>query len=166
VLRSRVVWEDVDTPVQVVDQAVTLPVRHVEGPADLAALLAEDRRQGLDVTRGPLTRVAIIRESATAVRVVWTFHHVLLDGWSVFQILHDVSTVHDALRDGTAVELPARRPFRDYVDWIGSVDRAAAEAHWRGALSDLTAPTPLPYDRAPTRAHGARSAHRCAVELP
>src|SRR6185503_3650428 len=164
VLRSRVVWEDVDTPVQVVDQAVTLPVRHVEGPADLAALLAEDRRQGLDVTRGPLTRVAIIRESATAVRVVWTFHHVLLDGWSVFQVLGDVFAAYAALVEDRDVAPAARPPFREYLRWLGEHDESGALDFWRAALAGFESPTPLPYDRAAGHGRATRSARWHSVE--
>ncbi|WP_345521576.1 condensation domain-containing protein [Streptomyces echinatus] len=45
-------------------------------------LLAEDREAGIDLGTAPLMRLTLIRLAADRVRLVWTFHHVLLDGWS------------------------------------------------------------------------------------
>ena len=84
----------------------------------------------------------------------------------MFQVLSDVFACHAALTAGHAAELPARRPFRDYLEWLAGQDQPAAEAHWRRSLAGFDTPTPLPYDRPPARAHDTRSAQRLAFELP
>ncbi len=89
--------------------------------------------------------------------MVWTFHHVLLDGWSVFHVLSDVLQAHAALAAGTEPRLPARRPFADYAAWLAGRDGAAAEEHWKAALAGYAAPAPLPYDRRPAPGAAARS---------
>jgi amino acid adenylation domain-containing protein len=99
------------------------------------------------------------------VQVLWTFHHVLLDGWSVFQVLTDVFAAHAALAAGEQPRLQARRPFADYVAWLGRQDRTQAEAHWRRTLAGLTAPTPLPYDRKPTAEAATRSSRWLSQRL-
>src|SRR6185295_5695742 len=58
-----------------------------------------------------------------------------------------------------------RRPFRDYLRWLGEQDPRAAEAHWRTVLSDVDGPTPLPYDRAPVEAHRAESGETVRADL-
>ncbi|MBB5803971.1 amino acid adenylation domain-containing protein/non-ribosomal peptide synthase protein (TIGR01720 family) [Saccharothrix ecbatanensis] len=147
VLRSSVLWEGVREPLQVVHDHATVPFTFLDwsglGDANRAdrlhALLAEDRAEGMDLGTPPLMRVAIARLSPTSVQVLWTFHHVLLDGWSVFHVLSDV------LSPG---EPPERRPFRDYVAWLTRQDdHDEAEAYWRGVLGTVDAPTPLPADR-------------------
>jgi amino acid adenylation domain-containing protein/non-ribosomal peptide synthase protein (TIGR01720 family) len=167
VLRSAVIWEGVTEPVQVVHQTATLPITYYDWTqlseedrsARFSLLLAEDRAVGLDLGVAPLMRLAIARLSATEVQVLWSFHHVLLDGWSVFGVLSDVFAAH------ANAELPERPPFRDYVDWLRARDDRAAERYWRGVLGDLAGPTPLPYDRAPAEAHHAVSSERLRVEL-
>ncbi|MFB6435657.1 non-ribosomal peptide synthase/polyketide synthase [Streptomyces sp. NPDC056411] len=157
VLRTAVVLAGVPEPLQAVHRSVTLPVTEADWSdlapdardAALERLLAEDRARGLALDRAPLLRIALVRLSPSEVRVVWTFHHVLLDGWSVFQVLSDVFTAHAALAAGTAPRLPDRRPYADYAAWLAAHDAAPAEAHWRRALAGLAAPTPLPYDRRP-----------------
>ncbi|MCP3804374.1 amino acid adenylation domain-containing protein [Allokutzneria sp. A3M-2-11 16] len=165
VLRSSVVWEGVAEPVQVVHDSVRLPITHLdwtgasedERQARLAELLEQDRAAGIDLGSAPLMRVTLARLSATEVQVLWTFHHVLLDGWSVFQVLSDVFSGGDPLLE--------RRPFRDYVQWLQEQDKGAAEAHWRQVLGDFTDPTPLPQDRANADLHNTVASHQQSFGL-
>ncbi|MEV0505683.1 condensation domain-containing protein, partial [Streptomyces spectabilis] len=165
VLRTAVVLSGAPVPLQAVRRAVAVPVTEHDWSAlapdtrdaELARLLAEDKARGIDLDRVPLLRVALIRLTPDEVRVVWTFHHALLDGWSVFHVLGDVVAAHAALSRGEEPRLPDRRPFADYAAWLAARDTARAEEHWTGALADLTAPTPLPYDRRPAQGASARS---------
>jgi acyl carrier protein len=123
-----------------------------------AELLAADREAGLDPAVPPLMRVTLIRLDDTRIRTLWTFHHVLLDGWSVFEVLTDV------LAHLSGLPAKRRRPFADHLAWLARQDAAAAETHWRKVLSGLT-PTRLPYDRPPGRAHRTRSTSTVEREL-
>ncbi|MFE7592655.1 amino acid adenylation domain-containing protein, partial [Kitasatospora sp. NPDC057512] len=165
VLRTSVVLRHVPVPLQVVHRQAKLPVTEhdwsglgeAERAARLEELLAERRARSLALDRPPLLRLDLVRLGPDQVRVVWAFHHVLLDGWSVFHVLADVLAAHAALARGERPELPERRPFAEYVRWLAERDTGAAEEHWRGVLADLTAPTPLPYDRRPAQGDTARS---------
>ncbi|HZS20401.1 MAG TPA: amino acid adenylation domain-containing protein, partial [Pseudonocardiaceae bacterium] len=175
ILRTSILWDGVDQPLQVVHRHVELPIEHHDwrglGAQDrdreLQRLLSAERAQGFQLSTAPLLRMHLARVSDTAVHLVWTFHHVLLDGWSLAQVLADVFTCHGALTRGAnpADTLPARRPFRDYLEWLHRQDDQLAEQHWRSVLSGLSAPTALPYDRVPTHTHTSRSAARLSVEL-
>ncbi|MGC5038557.1 non-ribosomal peptide synthase/polyketide synthase [Streptomyces sp. DT190] len=165
VLRTAVALTGVPAPLQTVHRRVPLPVTRLDwsdlDPARQASalrgLLDEDKARGIDLHRPPLLRVTLIRLGADEVRVVWTFHHVLLDGWSVFHVLSDVLQAHAALAAGTEPRLPRRRPFADYAAWLAGRDTATAEEHWKAALAGYAAPTPLPYDRRPAPGAAARS---------
>uniref|UniRef100_UPI003564551B non-ribosomal peptide synthetase n=1 Tax=Amycolatopsis kentuckyensis TaxID=218823 RepID=UPI003564551B len=164
ILRTAFVWAGVTEPVQVVHHGVTLPVRRLDWTGldhdeELRKLLAEDRAEGLDLGTAPLARVALARLSATEVQVLWTFHHVLLDGWSVFQVLSDVCTAY------AGQPLPARPPFREYLAWLGRQDQADAERFWRTALDGIEGPTPVPADRTPAPGHAPCSAEWLPVKL-
>ncbi|MDQ7808842.1 amino acid adenylation domain-containing protein [Amycolatopsis sp. A133] len=155
-LRTAVRWTGVREPVQVVHRSVTLPVtvhdwrQRSDPDAAFRQLLAADRDAGLDPAVAPLMRVALIRLAGARIRLLWTFHHVILDGWSVFEVLTDV------LAHLSGRPAKRRRPFADHLAWLARQDAAAAETHWRKVLSGLT-PTRLPFDRPPGRAHRTRS---------
>ncbi|MFD9739332.1 amino acid adenylation domain-containing protein [Umezawaea sp. NPDC059074] len=174
ILRSRVVWEGVDRPLQVVCRDVAVPIRELDWtglPDDerheaLRALLDRDEAEGLDLTAAPLMRLTLARESDTAMRVVWTFHHVLLDGWSTFQVLTDVFSRHAAITAGRRPDPVARRPFGDYLRWLARQDPREAREHWERVLDGFDAPTPLPYDRPAEQGRTSSSTRWFTLTLP
>ncbi|HWO66711.1 MAG TPA: amino acid adenylation domain-containing protein, partial [Umezawaea sp.] len=169
VLRAGVVWEGVETPVQVVHRRVDVPIadhdwRHLSAEEQEAAGPTGDA-EALDLTRPPLLRLAIARLTDDDVTLFWTAHHILVDGWSFAQVLAEVCEVYAALVRGREPGLAPRRPFRDYLRWLADQDTAAAERHWRQVLRGVESPTPLPWDRQPVEAHRAESSASVHVEL-
>ncbi|MFF2133879.1 amino acid adenylation domain-containing protein, partial [Streptomyces olivochromogenes] len=173
VLRGSLVWDDVERPLMVIHRHVDTPITHLdwrglpepEQRAELDRYLAADRARGLDLSMAPLLRLALIRVTDTSVRVVRTSHHVLLDGWSTFQMLDELSTAYGALLADTTPVLPVRRPFRSYVEWLEGQDLEQAEAYWRQLLTGLKTPTALPYDRRPDASHRAQARDRLVNRL-
>jgi len=96
-LRTLFVWRNRDKPLQVVRQQVTLPWAHYdwrdmasdEQERRLAALLVEDRARGFELMHAPLMRCTVIQMDKALHQFVWSFHHLLLDGWSVSQVLQE-----------------------------------------------------------------------------
>ncbi|MFI0976471.1 amino acid adenylation domain-containing protein [Streptomyces sp. NPDC021093] len=166
VLRTSILWEDVPVPLQVVHQAVRIPLETLdwtdltdaEREARLEQLLRDDRTHGIDLSQAPLTRVVLVVESARSVRVVWTTHHLLLDGWSSAELISELLGHYLQVRGLDAEAAPTRRPFRDYVAWLADQNVEAAERHWREALEGFTEPTPLPVD------HGGKDVLRAGSE--
>ncbi|HEX7242024.1 MAG TPA: amino acid adenylation domain-containing protein, partial [Longimicrobiaceae bacterium] len=154
-LRTSFVPRETGEPVQVVRRRVEHPfeahdwrgVAAGDRAALLEAFLAGDRERGFDPAVAPLSRVALLRTGDEEWHLVWSHHHVLLDGWSVPLVLGEVFALYAAARAGRALELPAPRPFREYVAWLRGRDAAASEAFWREELRGIEEPTRLPVDR-------------------
>ncbi|MES1211088.1 MAG: condensation domain-containing protein, partial [Acidobacteriota bacterium] len=62
--------------------------------------------------------MALLRTEESAYRLVWSYHHVLLDGWSSAAVLAELLGLYDAFRRGEAPALARSRPYRDYVEWL------------------------------------------------
>ncbi|WP_410606755.1 non-ribosomal peptide synthase/polyketide synthase [Amycolatopsis sp. lyj-109] len=165
VLRTELVWDGVEDPLQIVRHRAVVPItRHdwrglseAEQAAQLDRLSAEDAAAGLDLTTAPLMRLAVVALTHDRVLLMWTSHHIVLDGWSLAQIFTEVCEQYAALTEHRVPRVPAHRPFRDYLGWLAAQDVTAAENHWRDVLSGFAAPTPLPWDRSPASAHRTRS---------
>jgi len=159
VLRTSFVWQDVERPMQLVHRRVELTCERQDwrslAPAEraerLRGLLAEDRARGLALDRAPLLRLNAIRWDDAGWRIVWSYHHLVLDGWSVEMLLREVAALYAAAGRQTAAALESRRPFHDYIAWLGQQDLAAAETWWRRVFTGFSEPTALGIDRAPGR---------------
>ncbi|GIF17111.1 hypothetical protein Ate01nite_71430 [Actinoplanes teichomyceticus] len=173
VLRTAVAWEGLAQPVQIVHAGVRVPVTHrdlrshgaAEQDAELDRLCAADRAAGLDLTRAPLLRLTIARLTDDEVLLVWTSHHIILDGWSTAAIVGEVLEEYAAAVTGRAPRLTPRRPFRDYLSWLDAQDRAEARRYWAGVLAGLRAATPLPYDRPPAGTHRTETSQAVRMRL-
>ncbi|NNJ08436.1 amino acid adenylation domain-containing protein, partial [Streptomyces sp. PKU-MA01144] len=173
VLRASLEWRDVERPLMVVHRRADLPVTHLDWralPAEerveaVRRLLAEDRARPVDLTSAPLVRLTLVRLTDTSVRLVCAFHHVLLDGWSTFDVLAQTHAAYADLVAGREPALPARRPFGAYVEWLERQDLAGAEVYWRDTLAGFRAPTPLPAARHGAPAHRTGSTGRIARRL-
>ncbi|HEU4405632.1 MAG TPA: condensation domain-containing protein, partial [Polyangiaceae bacterium] len=151
VLRTAFEWEGVDEPLQVVLREVDLPlavedwrdVPAAELDARLERLLADERRRGFALDQAPLLRLWLLRTGEDAHHFVFSHHHLLLDGWSLPNLLRQIFASYDGLRRGSPLLLEPPRLFRDYVAWLGARGLAEAEAHFRRALAGAELPTPL-----------------------
>ncbi len=92
-----------------------------------------ERDRGFGTAGEPLLRVTVRRE-ADGHRVLLTFHHALLDGWSVALLL---GQLYEAYLDGTdpAAARPQRPDARDHAAWVAGRDEDRARAYWSDRLA-------------------------------
>lgn len=155
VLRTSFVWEGLREPLQVVHSRVVLEIEQddwrslssEEQEGRLRVFLETNRKRGVDLSKAPLIRLAMICISESAHLLVWCHHHILLDGWCVSLLLKEVFSRYEALRQGEWEPSAASYPYRDHIAWLKRQDLAAAEGYWRASLAGFTAPTPLPAHR-------------------
>ncbi|MEU7279572.1 amino acid adenylation domain-containing protein [Streptomyces sp. NPDC045431] len=116
-------------PVQLIPREVAVEWRE-PADGDVREVMAEERARRFDVRRPPLVRGALV----TGRDLVLTFHHLLLDGWSLPLLERDLAAL---CTDGP---LPPPVPYRDYLAWLRRQDADAARAAWREALAGLERP--------------------------
>ncbi|HVB37843.1 MAG TPA: amino acid adenylation domain-containing protein, partial [Vicinamibacterales bacterium] len=164
-LRAAIWTQGVDQPVQAIPRQRRLEYRcedwrdrpAAEQQAQLAAFREADRARGFDFARDVLLRVAVFRTGEATHEVVWTFHHLLLDGWSVAILTAELEAIYAALAAGDTPALPPATPYRRYLEWLAAQDRAAGRAHWTAALGDYESPaTVMPDGRRPASDTGVR----------
>lgn len=157
VLRCSLFWEGLARPVQAVHRQVSFAVGQHDwrgrddagADASLATLLADDRARPFDFRRPPQMRVTLIRTGESGWTMVWTRHHILLDGWSQAQLLAELFWLYDAYRvapDGLFDETPyigTAEPFERYITWLQSSKPVDPERFWRSHLIGVHGPTPL-----------------------
>src|SRR6266852_5648790 len=151
ILRTSFHWEGLPEPRQEVHRSVRIPLEQEDWRGLSAPELAwrfedflnADRQRGCDLTAAPLMRLTLLRTGETTFRLVWTFHHLLLDGRAVVLLLNEIFALTEAFSRGEDLELTPPRPYRAYIDWLQRLDLSQAEQFWREHLKGFTAATPL-----------------------
>ncbi|HET9225705.1 MAG TPA: condensation domain-containing protein, partial [Thermoanaerobaculia bacterium] len=168
VLRSSFHWEGMERPHQIVHSEVALPwleenwrsVPAGERDRRLQEREEADLRAGFDLESAPLFRLFLARLEDGLWSLTWTQHHLLVDGWSLSQVLSELFAIYR----GLASRLPATRPFREYIEWLLRRDPREAEAFWRRELAGFETPTPLGSSE-PARRHAFGGHGRVDVAL-
>jgi hypothetical protein len=174
-LRTFFIWEGLKEPVQVVQKHLELAwdepdwrglSREVHNE-QLTDYLVREQTRGFDLSRAPLMRLALIRMRDDEYQFVWTYHHILLDGWSGTLISRDIISFYRALSRGDDLRLPNPHPYRDYIAWLQQQDLASAEEYWREVLKGFTTATPLIPNNVPalTRNLQKRAYYACNIRL-
>ena len=146
-LRTGFVADEADEPVAVVLDRLRMPWREVElsvsthPDSDLEALAVRERTQPFTLDSPPLVRLTLARIGEQRWQLLLTNHHLVLDGWSVPILLHELFTLYAA--DADPFVLPPARPYREHLAWIAARDQAQARDEWRRALAGLAGPTLL-----------------------
>ncbi|MCO3146087.1 amino acid adenylation domain-containing protein [Pseudomonas aeruginosa] len=145
ILRAGFLWQgDLEQPLQVIHKHLELPFaehdwRGREALAEaLDELAASERRRGFELEQAPLLRLVLVRMDEERYHLVYTHHHILLDGWSSAQLLGEVL----ARYTGEQAERTGGR-YRDYITWLQAQDKGVSEAFWKEQLAELLEPTRL-----------------------
>ena len=86
-----------------------------------------------------------------------TFHHIVIDGWSLPILLQEIFASYFGQR------LPAAAPYRNFVSWLAGQDRDAARAAWREVFDGFDTPT-LVGRRRPVQVRAASESYRVSAE--
>ncbi|MFG2439928.1 amino acid adenylation domain-containing protein [Streptomyces sp. NPDC048508] len=119
--------------------------------------LATDRARPFDMATAPLVRFLLLRLSAERHMLVFTGHHIVLDGASLALVTADLIRLYEALcggalAGGVAVgETGSGVTLRDYAAWLAEQDGEAAAEAWSTALRGVEEPTLLAPDADPGR---------------
>lgn len=141
-------------PLAVVWRATTLPWETLDLRADdgtapdqrLACWLEQEGQRGLSPHRPPCMRLAVLRTGDARYELVWTCHHLFIDGWSAVIVMEDVIGAYRTLGAGETPDPPLTSGvalLRAFHAWNQDRDAAATEAYWRAELAGHEPAAPL-----------------------
>ncbi len=144
-----------------------------EGDAIDARTRAQVRRlvdTPFDLERGPLLRVALLRQGAQRQVLVVVMHHIVSDGWSMKVIVDEFAAQYGARVRGERPAMTALPiQYADYAawqrHWLEAGEQERQLAYWLTQLGGEQPVLQLPTDR-PRRADGRYRAAQHGVELP
>jgi amino acid adenylation domain-containing protein/non-ribosomal peptide synthase protein (TIGR01720 family) len=149
ILRTMFVASRAGEPLQAVVRRAELPWAEHDlrsTPPDalaarLEALLDLDRRAGFALDHPPLLRVTLVRLADEVWQLVWSTHHLLVDGWSWPLVFRDLAAGYSG---ETSVLANKACPYGRYIEWLTVRRSSGGEQYWSRLLLGYTEPTPIP----------------------
>ncbi|WP_430231281.1 amino acid adenylation domain-containing protein, partial [Nitrosomonas communis] len=145
VLRTGFLWQTgLARPLQIVFKQSEAPVIHLDWRDKdnleecLIAYADQELKREFDFLHPPLARLSLIRLDDKRHQLIWTKHHILVDGWG------DSMLISDWLRCYNRETLPPAGPgYGVYVRWLAKQTSQAAQHFWQTELSSTDGPTLL-----------------------
>lgn len=149
VLRTAFVFENLKAPLQIVRKRLVFPFKYFNWKSysvdqqqkKLDAYCSDDRQQGFDTHKAPLTRIALMQCAPNRYFLVWSSHHLLLDRWCLTTVFDELFVFYQAECQGRDVGLVPSGSYRQYIQWIQAQNRSDTESFWREILQDFIQPT-------------------------
>src|SRR5690625_3570287 len=162
VLRTIFSFRNTDDPYQVVlkEWSPPLDVLDLREAPDIDQAVSEfkaaDRAAGFTLDKDVLIRATLIRIADQRWRLIITFHHIIVDGWSLGPLFGTLFGYYDELaRTGAIQQRHEAHPYREYIGWSARQHTQDARQHWAGVLDGYDRPAALPTDRRAEGYHGA-----------
>ncbi|WP_205522695.1 non-ribosomal peptide synthetase/type I polyketide synthase [Myxococcus eversor] len=148
----------------VLDVSALSPATRVDSQA---AWYAKESTTAFNLRQGPLFRAHLLKLDASEHLLVLTTHHVVVDGWSLGVIVHELAAAYSAFVTGATPDLPAVKQSSDHVHWLKTQESTGAlavhERYWLEQRVERIPAIELPTDflhPASRRFRGARETVR------
>ncbi|MHC5598560.1 MAG: amino acid adenylation domain-containing protein, partial [Nostoc sp.] len=155
IFRTGFIWESLSQPIQIVYRQVPLKVETldwrqlsaIEQQQQLETFLSAQRLISFQLSEAPLMRLHLLQLDEHTYQFVLSFHHLLLDGWSLPLVFQDLLEFYQGISHGEALPKRPTLGYRNYIAWLQQQNRDLAADFWRQKLAGFTAPTPLTVDK-------------------
>ncbi|MFB0846522.1 hybrid non-ribosomal peptide synthetase/type I polyketide synthase [Paenibacillus oleatilyticus] len=146
-LRSVFRWEELNSPVQVILKNMPLPIQY-EDYSHLSHQKALDQADEMSrlIFSGSIPietepfRIVFIRLMNSSAMMIFSYHHILLDGWSLGQIIHEWVTAYDCYSNSEE-EKPKLKTF---VKWLKQNNKETQRLFWTTYLKGIDSKATLP----------------------
>lgn len=153
ILRTGFYHDSFKIPVQCVYRKVQLPIEVLdysgldiaEREESIRRFEAADRGRGFSFKEAPLMRITLIRLEGDRYRMLWTHHHILLDGWSVHILMEEFLQTYESIMAGRMPLAEEEDKFEDYIRYLEKRDKEEEEAYWQHYLEGLKEGSLLPW---------------------
>ncbi|MCX6579064.1 MAG: amino acid adenylation domain-containing protein [Candidatus Aminicenantes bacterium] len=152
ILRTAFVYENTKQPLQVVlkKREADFTYKDLRGLNSkekekfIEEFKEKDKQRSFNLTQDVLLRLTILHLADLEYRVTWSFHHILLDGWSWSLLLRQFFEIYNGYVENREVQLPDIIPYQRYIQWLVEQDRERSKAFWKEYLEGYDKKTTIP----------------------
>ncbi|WP_228469442.1 non-ribosomal peptide synthetase [Paenibacillus sp. JNUCC31] len=155
ILRTNFYSDFIDIPLQIVYQEKKFEFNYedVTGTSErqrktyVDEYIEQDKARGFDLQQDSLIRMSVIRTKHEEYRVIWSFHHILMDGWCMSLISKEIFENYFAIRENRKPEMTLLTPYSQFIEWLEQQDNEGAITYWSRYLEGYEGQTKLPGEK-------------------
>lgn len=143
ILRTIFVYRRVSKPQQVVLNHRTAKIMYMDlseledSEVVMAAIeqyKQEDKEKGFDLSRNVMIRFAVLKLAPERYKIVLSFHHIIMDGWSLNIVFKQLFEIYSKLLIGANLDLGEPQTLNGYFRWLERQSPEASIGYWKNYL--------------------------------
>jgi iturin family lipopeptide synthetase B len=103
-----------------------------------------DKKSSFNLHNDVLMRAAVLQLEDTEFVLAWSFHHILMDGWSIGLIISEFFEIYKSFISGKPHHLPETVQYKEYIKWLQNQDMEVTSAYWENYLEGYKETAILP----------------------
>lgn len=152
IFRTVFAVEKLNSPLQVVFKEKTPEIRfaNIESLCSeeklnyLNGYLKNDIARGFDLSADPPLRLSVLQTGRCSFRIIFSFHHIVMDGWSIGIVLKELFVNYLSREEHTAVKWEEACQYCRYLEWLNSHDGREDFTFWQRYLKGYEQQAVLP----------------------
>lgn len=152
-LRTVFMYQNLDEPKQVVIGERRCNVgftdletlQEGECESEINRYLEQDRKNRMNLSKSMLFRVHVFKCPNSIYNIIYTFHHIILDGWSVGIVMNEIYIMYDSMVTGNELRLPEPVNMGQYLKWLEhSGSKGESLFYWKKYLKGYEEAVEIP----------------------
>ncbi|MCP4147126.1 MAG: hypothetical protein GY757_05190, partial [bacterium] len=124
---------------------------------EINEIIQRNREKGFDLQKDKLVRFTLLKTDPGKYRLLITYHHIIMDGWSINIWMKDLLSIYGEAKKGDTPQIGKPKigtgagekyEYGDYLRWLEEQNMERASGYWRENLKGFDQATRLiPYEK-------------------
>ncbi|BEV02803.1 amino acid adenylation domain-containing protein [Chryseobacterium gambrini] len=142
-----------DAPLQIVHKQAKVDFKYqvIESKdsleSDLEMMRNNDIICGFALNDPTQLRLILVGLPDEEYEFIWSYHHIVMDGWCLSILINDFSLILDSLQHEVELSLQEPQKYSSYLKWLRNVDQDSSLQYWENYLKGISAPTLIPFEK-------------------
>ncbi|MBP7654186.1 amino acid adenylation domain-containing protein, partial [Candidatus Dependentiae bacterium] len=154
ILRTVILYKDISQPVQIVVKHRDLEITYKDLRSELEesrqnAVISEfknaDKLRKFDLSSDALFRIGILQTSDNEFYSVFSFHHIIMDGWCIAVLFGEFLRIYYGLLKNEIIELEPAVQYSEYIRWLKRYEKEKSLGFWKEYLKGYESAVEIPF---------------------
>lgn len=103
-----------------------------------------DKDKKFDLTKDMLMRIAVFKTGIESHKIIWSFHHILMDGWCIGIFFKELFQIYSHFKKNEPLKLENTNSYSEFIQWLGKQNHQEAYEYWKTYLEEYEQKAGLP----------------------
>jgi hypothetical protein len=108
---------------------------------------AADRKKTFNLQKDRLFRVKVLQIEDDRFISIFSFYHIILDGWCAVLLISEFMECYEMLLGGKKPDFDMPPSYSKYIEWLNKQDKSVSGEFWKRYLDDYKKPVSVPDNR-------------------